>query len=232
VSSALTESRRQALRSASHWYAVLSDGRVNPQQEARWQQWYEQNRDHQWAWQQVENLRQQMGQLPGGLASRTLNDSRLTRRHVLKGLMLLLAAGGSWQLWNSELAEGLRADYRTAKGLPRRQTLNDGTLLTLNTESAADVRFDAASAWFACATAKLPLLPPVTASSDRFASRPAKVYSPRWDRIYRPSVCPWHAPGGTTARREVVLPAASGQRLSTPGEACGLPAMPSPVFSR
>jgi ferric-dicitrate binding protein FerR (iron transport regulator) len=42
VSSALTESRRQALRSASHWYAVLSDGRVNPQQEARWQQWYEQ----------------------------------------------------------------------------------------------------------------------------------------------------------------------------------------------
>ncbi len=64
MSSALTESRRLALRSASRWYAVLSDGRVNPQQEARWQQWYEQNRDHQWAWQQVENLRQQMGQLP------------------------------------------------------------------------------------------------------------------------------------------------------------------------
>ncbi|MGP7886550.1 FecR domain-containing protein, partial [Raoultella planticola] len=142
MSSALTESRRLALRSASRWYAVLSDDRVNPQQEARWQQWYEQNRDHQWAWQQVENLRQQMGQLPGPLASRTLNDSRLTRRQVLKGLMLLVAAGGGWQMWASELAEGLRADYRTAKGLPLRQTLNDGTLLTLNTDSAADVRFD------------------------------------------------------------------------------------------
>ena len=35
----LSESRRQALRSASHWYAVLSDGRVSPQLEARWQQW-------------------------------------------------------------------------------------------------------------------------------------------------------------------------------------------------
>lgn len=91
----LSESRRQALRSASHWYAVLSDGRVSPQQEARWQQWYEQNNENQWAWQQVENLRQQMGQLPGGLASRALHDSRLARRHVLKGLMLLLAAGGS-----------------------------------------------------------------------------------------------------------------------------------------
>ncbi|STV74363.1 iron(III) dicitrate transmembrane sensor protein FecR [Klebsiella michiganensis] len=43
-----------------------------PQQEARWQQWYEQNNENQWAWQQVENLRQQMGQLPGGLASRAL----------------------------------------------------------------------------------------------------------------------------------------------------------------
>ena len=139
----LSESRRQALRSASHWYAVLSDGRVSPQQEARWQQWYEQNNENQWAWQQVENLRQQMGQLPGGLASRALHDSRLARRHVLKGLMLLLAAGGSWRLWESELAEGLGADYRTAKGIPRPQRLADGSLLTLNSESAADVRFDA-----------------------------------------------------------------------------------------
>ncbi|HIB5752231.1 TPA: DUF4880 domain-containing protein, partial [Klebsiella pneumoniae] len=50
----LTDSRRQALRSASHWYAVLCGERVSPQQEARWQQWYEQDQDNQWAWQQVE----------------------------------------------------------------------------------------------------------------------------------------------------------------------------------
>jgi transmembrane sensor len=29
----LTDSRRQALRSTSHWYAVLSGERVSPQQE-------------------------------------------------------------------------------------------------------------------------------------------------------------------------------------------------------
>lgn len=120
----LSESRRQALRSASHWYAVLSDGRVSPQQEARWQQWYEQNNENQWAWQQVENLRQQMGQLPGGLASRALHDSRLARRHVLKGLMLLLAAGGSWRLWESDWRRasapttGRRKGYRARSGLP------------------------------------------------------------------------------------------------------------------
>ncbi|WP_185172426.1 FecR domain-containing protein, partial [Escherichia coli] len=43
----------------------------------------------------------------------------------------------------SETGEGLRADYRTAKGTVSRQQLEDGSLLTLNTQSAADVRFDA-----------------------------------------------------------------------------------------
>ena len=75
----LTDSRRQALRSASHWYAVLSGERVSPQQEARWQQWYEQDQDNQWAWQQVENLRNQLGGVPGDVASRALHDTRLTR---------------------------------------------------------------------------------------------------------------------------------------------------------
>ncbi|MEW5025659.1 FecR family protein [Klebsiella pneumoniae] len=114
----LTDSRRQALRSASHWYAVLSGERVSPQQEARWQQWYEQDQDNQWAWQQVENLRNQLGGVPGDVASRALHDTRLTRRHVMKGLLLLL-------------------------GAVSRQQLEDGSLLTLNTQSAADVRFDA-----------------------------------------------------------------------------------------
>lgn len=55
----------------------------------------------------------------------------------------MLGAGGGWQLWQSETGEGLRADYRTAKGTVSRQQLEDGSLLTLNTQSAADVRFDA-----------------------------------------------------------------------------------------
>ncbi|WP_341990199.1 DUF4880 domain-containing protein (plasmid) [Klebsiella pneumoniae] len=133
----LTDSRRQALRSASHWYAVLSGERVSPQQEARWQQWYEQDQDNQWAWQQVENLRNQLGGVPGDVASRALHDTRLTRRHVMKGLLLLLGAGGGWQLWQSETGEGLRADYRTAKDAqqrPFRVLTRQGQLTALGTE--------------------------------------------------------------------------------------------------
>lgn len=143
MNASITDSRRQALRSASHWYALLSGERVSPLQEARWQQWYEEDKDHQWAWQQVENLRSQLSHVPRDVASRTLHDTRLTRRHVIKGLLLLLGVGGGWRLWQSETGEGLRADYRTAKGAVSHQRLEDGSLLTLNTQSAADVHFDA-----------------------------------------------------------------------------------------
>ena len=67
---------------------------------------------------------------------------RAYRRHVMKGLLLLLGVGGGWQLWQSEAGEGLRADYRTAKGAVSHQRLEDGSLLTLSTQSAADVHFD------------------------------------------------------------------------------------------
>ena len=142
MSRTLTDARRQALRSASQWYATLSDAHVSPQQTARWQQWYEQNQDNQWAWQQVENLRSEMSAIPGNLAHRALQDTQLTRRRVMKGMLLLLGLGGGWRLWQSETGEGLRADYRTAKGTIQHITLDDGSRLALNTDSAVDVNFD------------------------------------------------------------------------------------------
>lgn len=142
MNASITNSRRQALRSASHWYAVLSGERVSPQQEARWQQWYEEDKEHQWAWQQVANLRSQLSHVPANVASRVLHDTHLTRRHVLKGLLLLVGVGGGWLLWQSETGEGLRADYRTDKGAVSHQLLEDDSQLTLNTQSATDVRFD------------------------------------------------------------------------------------------
>ena len=110
MSNTISESRRLALRSASQWYAVLSDERVSPQQTARWQQWYAQDQDNQWAWQQVENLRSQLSSVPGEIAQRALHDTQLTRRRVMKGLLLLLGVGGGWRLWQSDI--GRRSPVR------------------------------------------------------------------------------------------------------------------------
>ena len=90
----------------------------------------------------LQNLRSQLSHVPANVASRVLHDTHLTRRHVLKGLLLLLGVGGGWQLWQSETGEGLRADYRTDKGAVSHQLLEDDSQLTLNTQSAADVPFD------------------------------------------------------------------------------------------
>lgn len=84
----------------------------------------------------------------------------------MKGLLLLLGVGGGWQLWQSEAGEGLRADYRTAKGAVSHQRLEDGSLLTLNTQSAADVRLIRVNELSISGTEKLLLLPQKTRSRD------------------------------------------------------------------
>lgn len=140
---ALSESKKRALRSASYWYAQLNDPSVTARQTGKWQQWHQSHADHQWAWQQVESLRRQMNAIPVGVTEGLMADSPATRRSVLKGLLLLAgSAATGWQLWHSELAEGMRADYHTATGQMLHQSLGDGSLLTLNTDSAANVRFD------------------------------------------------------------------------------------------
>lgn len=174
MSTSLTTEQRQALRNASHWYALLSGERVSPQQEEKWQQWVDANHDNQWAWQQVESLRQQMQTMPGNVASMALRDSQLTRRHVLKGLLLAVGAGTSWQLWHSDSATGLRADYHTAKGEIRQFPLSDGSLLTLDTASAANVRYDDNERRIELLFGKLA----ITSGKDA-QQRPLRVYTPQ-----------------------------------------------------
>ena len=135
----LTDSRRQALRSASHWYAVLSGERVSPQQEARWQQGYEQDQDNQWPWQQVET-RNQLAvcwrRCQPGVARYPPHPPSRDESYCC--CSALAEAGSSGSRKPAKVCGQI-----AAKGTVSRQQLEDGSLLTLNTQSAADVRFDA-----------------------------------------------------------------------------------------
>lgn len=143
----VTEHQRLALKMAAQWFATLCAGEVTPQQSQKWQLWYQQHEDHRWAWQRVESLQGQLQSMPGSFSYQTLNQARaqveVTRRRVLKSLLLLLGVGGSWQLWQSPTGQGLRADTRTATGEIKTLRLSDGSQLALNTASAADIRFNA-----------------------------------------------------------------------------------------
>ena len=137
----VSEQQRQALKMAASWYATFCAGDTTAQQHARWQQWLQQHEDHRWAWQRVESLQNQLQILPGHLSYQTLNQANLTRRRVLKSLLVLLGVGSGWQLWQSPLGLSLRADYSTATGEMRSVRLSDGSQMTLNTASAVQVEF-------------------------------------------------------------------------------------------
>ncbi|HFL6970586.1 TPA: FecR family protein, partial [Pseudomonas aeruginosa] len=68
----------------------------------------------------------------------------LDRRRAIKHLALVLG-GASLGLatWQAEPLRDWLADQRTGVGEQRRLTLPDGSLLTLNTDSAVDLAFDA-----------------------------------------------------------------------------------------
>lgn len=83
---------------------------------------------------------------PSGLShSLSLGRERgLDRRRAIKHLALVLG-GASLGLatWQAEPLRDWLADQRTGVGEQRRLTLPDGSLLTLNTDSAVDLAFDA-----------------------------------------------------------------------------------------
>ncbi|ATP50933.1 FecR domain-containing protein [Pseudomonas sp. ITEM 17296] len=140
--------QREALEQAVQWYTLLQSGSAGPQDHLGWQHWLQQTAANQWAWQQIEHLQQRLQGIPASVGCRTLDlasQAQLnTRRKVIKGVALLL--GGSALGWASydQVHNGIwLADYRTRVGQRLPVTLADGGQLLLNTDSAADVRYDA-----------------------------------------------------------------------------------------
>lgn len=147
AASIITENQRQALSQAAHWFAVLGAEDVTARQNQQWQRWLEQHTDHRWAWSKVEALQGQLQAMPGKMSYQVLNNANqqvaVTRRRVLKSLLVLLGVGVSWRLWQSPAALGYRAELRTATGEIKPLHLSDGSLVVMNTATAADLQFTA-----------------------------------------------------------------------------------------
>lgn len=106
-------------------------------------QWRQRSPQHDQAWARAERLLQRLGSLPPELAMPALGRERVGRRRALKHLALLLAvAPAALTTWHAAPWEVWLADQRTAVGEVRALALPDGSQLTLNTDSALDLRFD------------------------------------------------------------------------------------------
>ncbi|MET0267856.1 MAG: FecR domain-containing protein [Duganella sp.] len=141
--------RKQAVA----WCALLCSGTATDDDRAAWRQWHQQHPAHQRAWQRLEAVRAMFETIPPRIGAPLLQAPTSSRRHALRALALLASGGtlgyavyrgagtdGNYGApWQATLA--LMAQYRTGVGQQRRIELADGSLCTLNTDSAVDVHF-------------------------------------------------------------------------------------------
>ncbi|ENO86766.1 FecR domain-containing protein [Thauera linaloolentis] len=145
-----------SLQQAAEWFAVLASGRATEQQRQRWQAWLDARAEHRSAWARVEGINRRLGTLSTEAgqhnAASTLHAATQAVRKRRRTLGMLGTAFAL--LLGGKLLHGLppvrhtlaawRADRRTGVGEQHAETLADGSQLWLDTNSAADVRYDAA----------------------------------------------------------------------------------------
>lgn len=136
---------QQALEEAADWLIRLSEGELNDTERGEWECWKSSTPERSQAWARAQLLQSKLGGLPPSLAMSALDRPNSPERRAALGklamiLAILPAGWGSWKLAESQQWS---ADYRTAVGQRRELTLADGSKITLNTNSAIDVLFDA-----------------------------------------------------------------------------------------
>lgn len=141
------------LDQAANWFAHMQLDEVGQSDIEALQTWLQQSPVHQQAWTQVEKVSQRFQLLQkvnqvdaADDALSKLRQNALSRRSLLRGLLLLFTVtGSSWLSWRHTslplLAAALSADYRTGVGEITDITLADGSRIWLNTDSAVNVRY-------------------------------------------------------------------------------------------
>lgn len=141
--------REDVQQQAAEWLTVLMSSEVSEAQQAAWQRWRAADPEHERAWRHIEAVSRRFNGLHRSAAAQALAGTQRKavngkRRQVLAWLGvaagggLLAAQTGAW-----DAVRTVRADYRTATGERRDVALADGSVLSLNTGSAVNVRFDA-----------------------------------------------------------------------------------------
>jgi transmembrane sensor len=142
------------LEAAAEWYALLSSGHAGAQEQAAWQAWLASSAAHRAAWQRVEAVSQQFQPVTLGRAERAASlagleaavSRRRQRRTVLRsfvwtGAAVALAWSGAQTEPGRRVLAGVRADHATGVGGFLALTLEDGTRIWLNTDTALQVDY-------------------------------------------------------------------------------------------
>lgn len=135
----------QALEEAADWLIRLSEGELSDPERAAWECWKISTPERSHAWARAQLLQSKLSGLSPSLAMSALDrPSSPGRRAALGKLAMILAIlPAGWGSWKLAESQQWSSDYRTAIGQRRELTLTDGSKITLNTDTAIDVLFDA-----------------------------------------------------------------------------------------
>jgi transmembrane sensor len=127
---------------AAEWLTTLMSSDFSEADQQRWQQWRAADPDNERAWQHIEAVCARLKGLQGGPAYQALSVQSPRRRNSIALLLGLGVAGYAGVLGaRSQAWQQLSADMRTAVGERREWTLEDGTRVLLNTDSAVNLRY-------------------------------------------------------------------------------------------
>lgn len=122
---------------AADWlirFSEQEEGEVDVALNAEWQRWCDQDERHERVYRQMHQLWTSATLAPAS-TQRKARPQRFLTVALLAGLVGMVASQLPYNYW--------LADQRTATGEIRRVTLDDGSVLTLNTHSAVNLHFDA-----------------------------------------------------------------------------------------
>lgn len=135
--------RTQLAQEAAHWMVLQHAGELDGSRLRDLQLWRARSPEHERAWQAAQELRQLLAQVPQEVSLKTLSVAGRARRRAVRGVLTaILATPVAWWMWRA-VGREWAAEYRTAVGERRTETLVDGSRIWLNTGSALNVRFTA-----------------------------------------------------------------------------------------
>lgn len=136
---------KQILTEAATWLMELHEGPLDSHQREQLAQWRRRSDEHERAWQRATALMGKFDDLPPAAATALKTVARPRRRTAVTTLVALLVAGPAGWLAYRHAAWPLASTARTIStgtGECRTLALDDGSRLTLNTDTAVDIEFD------------------------------------------------------------------------------------------
>lgn len=132
---------------ATHWLMRLWSGEMTEKEHQSWQDWRQADPENERAWQHIEQINARFRCVPTPAAlqvARSVPSRAASRRRMLKCTLLGLTGSGAFILGMDRYRPlpYWTADYQLDAQAPSAIQLEDGTLATLDAQSAMNLRFD------------------------------------------------------------------------------------------